>query len=111
MKKPTKFQHDPCYNYHEIINYIKEKYPWDNLKSTTPHNNIGYHNFWHWFLKDVNYEDTHNGSFSYLPITKEGLKDRNLTPDDWIKEILGYIQTEFPDGVDKTGYMMVWVEW
>lgn len=118
MKKPAEKRSEPHWDYHEVIDYIEDKYQITTRgykpKSGFPEGET-YLDFWHW-ITDVS--DVHNGCFIYLNLLgdyEEGRAedDGDWDGDDeyrprWVREIQKMIYDEFkPEG----GEMKCWVAW
>jgi hypothetical protein len=132
LKKPGKKQSKPHWDYHEVIDFIENKYnivtrgyipksgftP-EQLKKHADTNRGGdgipYLDFWHYLVAQ---NEVHNGCFIYLNLLgdyKEGQADDDGDWDGdskyrprWVREIQKMIYDEFKP---KHGEMKCWVEW
>jgi hypothetical protein len=100
MKKPTKKSiHGPCYDYHEMIDYIEDKYEIQTRGYKREVDGV-YRDFWHWVVDTTS---IHNGSYGYFP---EDWEDEYYP--EWTQEIMRLIVAEFyPNGED----LNFWVSW
>lgn len=114
MNKPEKkYPVKPMYDYHEVIDYIEEKYninTRDYGKKFTKDGNMDneYLDFWHWLVEHDG--SISNGSTSMICIDSILNNEGYGEPEpDWIKEICKMIKDE--DFTDEEGFFYFWVEW
>lgn len=111
MKKPEPKRQEPAYDWHEISDYIKDKYKRDvrdwagRWEDKGRNESKPYQDFWHW-LADK-YEPNRGGYFTIeLPSSTEF--EEPAKQADWVKEILGILDKEFPEA---NGLLRCWVDW
>jgi len=131
-EKPKKKVSEPYFDYHEVIDWIEDKYK-INTRGYTPKcgfteaqieerkrygsDRQPYLNFWHYISED---SDIHNGSYFYMNLLGDHYKgkkngDGDWDGDDeyrprWVREIQKMIYEEFKDDLD-CGEMKCWVSW
>ena len=101
MRKPEKKQQPACYDYHEMIEYIEDKYGIETRSYKKADGKIeDFRDFWHWVLQSGS---IHNGCYAHF----QEDWDHEDTPD-WVREIMRFIVDEFyPNGED----LVFWVDW
>lgn len=114
MKKPEPKIDKPCYDWHEISNYVEEKYnielrnyrKYDFSKDNEGNKETPYCDFWHYLVYTY---DIHNGSIFTLDLTKDACIPKQCEKHEngaWIKEILKLISDEF--GTTELGLRASW---
>ena len=96
MDKPQRLIFDPTYDWHHIQQYIEQKYN-IKLRGYKKEQDDVYRDFWHFIIDRC---DIRRGCFFSLP------EDMDAT-EDWQKEILTMILTEFPELATER----IWVDW
>lgn len=130
--KPKVKVSEPHFDYHEVIDYIEDKYK-ISVRGYTPkkplseerkaaiikHYGTGstYLDFWHYILDG---SEIHNGSYFYMNLLgdhQEGKADDDGDWDgdddyrpSWVREIQKMIYDEFKDDLEY-GEMRCWVAW
>lgn len=115
LKKPEKHVSEPYWDYHEVVNYINNKYNVDldkykpkcgytkeqledRSQSQIKDNSDPFLSFWSW-ITDT--QEIHNGCNFYLT-----MEDEYQEYDEWLKEIFKMLYDEF--GEDE---MHMYVSW
>ena len=96
--KPKFFTLEPVIDYHDLIDYINDKYDVDYEELTGRE----YADFWDWMV-DRFEEEIHNPSVIHLDIPYELEYENN---PEWVKEILRLIYDEY-----KIDYMRLYINW
>lgn len=101
MNKPVKhYQHDPCYDYQQVIEWVESKYKFD-ARDYKREVDGKYKDFW---LFVVDGGEIHNGCYFGLPDLWTKDDDGEYSPW-WVREILELIHKEFPDIEDQEVYL------
>lgn len=107
MKKPTKKQAKPYWDFYEVMGYLEQLHGKNFRDYAGKHgsnkDNVPYLDFWHWVC-DQN--EVHNGSWIHLPDWHYYM-DPDTHTDEWKKEIMQY----FYDFLGDDYHERLWAAW